>query len=289
MRLGTCLARLRHMTEFNRNCWLRGVTLFALGAAAFNVAGCKSTSSPGDEAIHDDAGPYSLIDEQDFPQAFSAALVEQQQRCCAQAGLTSSAPGSAIVAPDPESGARYNRETASRCVAEVAKAPCLLEKEAWVPNAACAGAWQGGSNALGEPCTSEWECAPAAGSDAVGCSSILTQAGMRPGKCYERKLLADGDECEAFFGGPECAFPSFCHPEDKRCVKPAALGEPCATSPQLGDTCEQGALCDRTDTKLCITPRPVGAACDSPEQCESLACRAEQCREPLRALPVCDR
>jgi hypothetical protein len=123
----------------------------------------------------------------------------------------------------------------------------------------------------------------------VTCPVSVTSDGWKDAQCYEQTFLNDGDACEGIFPSPQCVYPSFCHPEEDRCVKPAALGEPCVVSPQFGDTCEQGAVCDFQDTKRCIVPTPIGSACETNELCENLACRGGTCREPLWTIPLCDR
>lgn len=267
--------------------------LSVLGLQACSEAARRSdTDDRGrTDASHDGSVPYLLVEEEDYPQALSDAIAERYARCCEQAGLSFSASGTPFMAPDPSAGARYDSEAGSQCLAEIAREACRLQKDPQPPpSAACASVWTGGSRALGAPCKTSWECAPSSRAGVtVACSVSLTADGWSDdGKCYEQTFLNDGDSCTGSYTEPQCVYPSFCHPEQKRCVKPAALGEPCATSPQLGDTCEQGAVCDRRDTKRCVAPTPVGAACEAAEQCETLACRAGTCREPLEAIPLCD-
>jgi hypothetical protein len=46
-------------------------------------------------------------------------------------------------------------------------------------------------------------------------------------------------------------------------------------------------MCDRTGTKRCVKPTPVGKPCETIEDCESLGCAEGTCREPLFILRLC--
>jgi hypothetical protein len=116
----------------------------------------------------------------------------------------------------------------------------------------------------------------------------LTPDGWVAGECYEQKVLTVGDTCDGTLN-EACPTPLLCDPNQKRCMPLAALGEACITGSSFGDTCEAGALCDRMGTKRCIEPKPVGADCESIEECEGLACIGGVCREPLDAITLCDR
>ncbi len=272
------------------SCLLLALGLQACSEDATRISDAGARMYP--DASGDGGGSYALIEEEDYPQALSDAIAKRYERCCLQAGLTFTASWPPIVAPDPSAGARYDREAGSLCVAEIAREACSLQKDPGPPrSAACASVWTGGSRAIGAPCKTHWECAPSPRAGGiVDCSVYLTADGLSDdGTCYELTFLADGESCTGIYTDPRCVYPSLCHPEQKRCVKPAALGEPCPTSPQLADTCEHGAVCDRRGTKRCVAPTPVGSACEAVEQCESLACRGGICREPLEAVPVCDR
>jgi hypothetical protein len=191
---------------------IRGSCCLLLTLALLACSESDAGLRPG--ASQEDAG-HRLIEEEDFAQALSDAFAEQVRRCCLQAGLSFTASGPPVFVPDPDSGAQYDREAGSLCVAETARAPCSLAKEPWTSfSPVCASAWKGGSRAVGAPCKSEWECAPSKVAGViVTCPVSVTSDGWKDAQCYEQTFLNDGDACEGIFPSPQCVYPSFCHPE----------------------------------------------------------------------------
>ncbi|WP_434420702.1 DUF7107 domain-containing protein [Nannocystis pusilla] len=77
----------------------------------------------------------------------------------------------------------------------------------------------------------------------------------------------------------ECAEGLACSFDSYECVPEVGEGEACGDDPAV---CEGALICDGG---VCVASRPSGAACDSPYQCETVACMNGVCRdEPVICL-----
>jgi hypothetical protein len=253
-----------------------GVTVFA----ALALIACDKSHNAKDS----ESAPVSASD---YPDRLTEAIYELDMRCCQRAGLIRSEPSDE---PWPEARAKFDAKVAAQCLAQTARMPCPLEKgdlESFQPPV-CRKVYTG-TVALGEPCFTPWDCAPSDQSDEyIGCplglgasSSVCTRVFQRKAGESCRLVRTHSDELD-------CAPPLLCDDQKGVCVPRAKLGERCLTSADWGDTCAPGAMCDRTGTKRCVKPTPVGQPCDTIEDCESLACVDGLCREPLSILPLCE-
>jgi hypothetical protein len=241
--------------------------------------GKNDASQPGKDGTRADR-----ISEAELPQRFSDAMRAWDRRCCDQVGL---GPPEGEAWPVRE-GARatFDPEAAALCIAEIEASACQLFKESVTGPESCGNVYTG-TVALGEACFTRWDCAPSDLPDSyAGC---LLGLGEESSVCTRVHLRKEGEDC-AWSAGEErveCERPLLCDHEDDLCARPAKLGERCITGPLWGDTCEQGAVCDRTGTKRCVKPTPVGQACASIEDCEAQACVGGTCREPLFIVNLC--
>ena len=123
------------------------------------------------------------------------------------------------------------------------------------------------------------ECSQAAGP--TFCNERRVDGGSEQ-RCASLHYAAEGESCASTAGLTVfCANRMLCHPEDQTCVRPAERGEPCVTGPVWGDTCAQGSVCDRLNTRRCIAPLPPGSPCTKLEECEGLLCHEGVCKAPL--------
>lgn len=245
--------------------------------------------------FYEGAGPYPAIEEARYEEALSHAQADADTRCCERLGLSLSGSGGWVLLPVPAraSGARFQAAAAAACVAETARQECGLAKDAFTAPEACAHAYAHGRRKRGERCFVAWECADADAPDSyTSCSASLGVEGVwHEGVCHEVRLAKEGEDCSPadLPDRAECDWPLICDLEQNVCVQRPGLGEACLTGPVWGDTCGQGAVCDRKQSKRCVSPRAIGEPCRELEECENLACVDGTCRDPLLTPAVCAR
>jgi hypothetical protein len=239
------------------------------------------------------------IDEADYAFARTDAELSHAERCCERVGAMGTTSGfrDAVLRgldesqPADDSGARYDPQAAAECVAALEAAPCPNTKQA--PLAAiletCARIYTRGNRALGESCTSDFECAESDQGETICGAAEVTRHGIAR-ECKALERAGEGQRCMSDdpFVELRCDGTLLCDDDSQRCVAPAARGERCLTGPAWGDTCERGSVCDRTDTERCIEPIAIGDACEDGELCEGLACRGGACREPISYSGLCE-
>jgi hypothetical protein len=191
--------------------------------------------------------------------------------------------------PDRSSGAEFNPAAGGACVEQTRNQSCDPGKGPLHALDACGKVYQGGQRKAGEVCSSTWDCAPIDEPNAYA-NCWWSDASKTQSVCGKLRIRKLGESCAEVSPGLQdyCEPGLFCDDATQLCVAPAKLGETCITGTNWGDTCAAGAVCDRTNTKTCVLPKPVGAACSAPEECEYLACIGGQCREPLWYVSICD-
>lgn len=234
---------------------------------------------------HDAAGSGSSpVTADDYPERLNDVRRQLDERCCQRTGLTLLQDGAYGEWPEPR--ATFDAKAAKQCLAELARMECPLAKggiETYQP-AICRKVYTG-TLRVGDTCYSPWDCEPSHDPrSSISCPLALAH---ETSVCTRVSIGKEGEGCESWRSEKViCEPPLLCDP-DEVCAKPATMGEICLTGPNYGDTCAQGLMCDRTGTKRCVKPTPVGKACDTIEDCESLGCVDGECREPLLALPLC--
>jgi hypothetical protein len=219
---------------------------------------------------------------EDFVEQREQLEASLSRRCCERIGATlAEGYAEAFRREVPaELAARYDERAGAACIAELRARDCTHVKEL-DGLGACAEIYRRGSRALGEACTTDFDCAQDDEPTACVVSAVTRDGIERACKRYVE--VEEGEACEG--ADPEelraCAPSLWCHPDRSVCVAPAERREPCITGPEWGDTCAVGSVCDRADSGRCVEPRAVGSPCSELEQCEGLACWGGRCREPL--------
>lgn len=238
-------------------------------------------------------GPFPRVSEEEFPSRLAEVQAREDERCCQRAELPSRGVYDSVFASleesfsansiDPASGARFDPAAAAACIARREARDCPTSKQVSIAEDACNFVYKRGERRIGEPCSADWDCAAPAHDARVGCQAYSRSDSV----CTLYSALGEGADCSDPDPDKQCSWGLWCDPERSKCVRPARLGEPCLTGPSLGDTCERGAVCDRRNTKRCVKPKTVGAACSELEECEWLACVDGSCREPWISISIC--
>jgi hypothetical protein len=242
--------------------------------------------------------PAEPIQEGDYKARRADAEHSQADRCCEEAGAIGIADGyrDAVMRgveedrPMGDSGARYDPQAAGECVAAIEASACrnIKDVHADATLAACGRIYTRGNRTLGQSCKQWADCAESTEGEMTCSVAEVTQEGL----VYECMLfvrLREGDDCVSGDRrvDVECELPLLCDEVIGRCVSPAERGAPCLTGPSWGDTCAEGSVCDRTGSKRCVEPIPVGDACEDGELCEGLACADGVCRTPTEYISWC--
>lgn len=281
------------------------IVVCAAACSSSKPAGRIQLEAPADAGKHPqpttDVDPISddsdagrvLSSDSSAAKDFATDLAEAEQarftRCCESIGLDGPAEPVEQPLPDPRSGSHFDAAAAEKCVEQTKFLPCELQKELHPIAPACRSVFSRGHRRIGDPCTSEFECAQPTGKT-TACIEHLV--GKKPVHlCTLVREASEGDPCVSDTTDEwiDCPSPLICDLKANLCSAPAKLGDPCLTDPQYGDTCEIGAVCDRADTHECIRPTTVGRACSKVDDCEALACESEVCVKPLFAVPHCEQ
>lgn len=248
-----------------------------------HVQSPDATTSAADAAAEEPAGGSAA---KQFAAAYERATRDHITGCCDMIGLSGPDAGWSFRLPPARSNVKFDAIAAKKCLEEVANLPCELEKEAHPTAPSCTAVFSHGDVALGEPCTSEFECAQDAG-EITACNEQLIDKKLSY-RCTRVVEAHAGDACLSDTTNDRfCPATLLCNEDTNRCEPRAKLGQPCLTGPVLGDTCEIGATCDRLSSHQCIKSTPIGKPCDQPDDCESLACRRGVCIKPLFVYTVC--
>jgi hypothetical protein len=251
-------------------------------------AGTTHDADPATDSASPDAG----ADEREFLDSYVAASDGLTERCCMQVGLGFTSTPDWVVEkirerliPPPSSGARFDADAARACIAGLQQVECSLLKTRPSGPAACTDVYSRGHVALGELCTTPWECAEHPDGDAQCAGTTVGENGISR-HCVLVEIVGEGARCvSAADDGHttfDCAPTLLCDFEGSgTCVRRGELGEPCLVGSLWGDTCAVGSVCDRSGSQRCVAPRAVGEACEHGEQCEAYACHDGVCLEPL--------
>jgi hypothetical protein len=257
----------------------------ALVAASFMLVACgvPAASKP--------------VSEKDYPKQMVAAETALIDRCCKRVGSPGVADDYASkdlqfyanVAPSPDAGAVYDPEAAGRCIVSYEKADCTPTKDHGQALPGCAAIYKRGRFALGHECRSYNDCSEQglpAGDHAECRPSMMHADGTYSRACTRIRYVGEGEACNQTAADgvfTDCEDPTLlCDEHSHLCTPYAKRGAVCMTGAVWGDTCEIGSVCDRTDTKTCLAPLPVGAKCGGPNTlCEGYFCYDGTCREPL--------
>lgn len=249
----------------------------------------EDSSKDAGDAGMDAGGDAGATEAERFAKAWGRATRDHFTRCCH--GIHMAGPISAVSFPLPpaRSGVRFDAAAAEKCIAETESLPCELQKQAHPIAPSCALVFSRGDVAIGQPCTSEFECAQPAGKITACIEHFIDK--KVEFRCTVIREADEGDPCFADNDDEwiDCPSPLICDDKRNLCSAPAKLGDTCVTGSIYGDTCAGGAVCDRNDTHQCVKPKAIGESCSKLEDCEALACIDGVCVKPLFALPMCSR
>lgn len=161
-------------------------------------------------------------------------------------------------------------------------AGCTLSKDPYPREPDCEFVYEGGNLSVGANCNGAYECA--SGPENPTACIGRTENGIVVNRCRSVVERAEGASCaqpDDVLVRVACQEPLRCDFRTVTCASRPSFGETCETTDGRGDTCAHGFLCDRAGTGVCITPKPIGDACNDEEECEGNACIHGACREPL--------